>query len=142
MLLHPCRIHLFATIGIYENALQFAALLKKNSTIANYIQELDFTYHNDMTEDLANTFLLLNNIKTLNFYSCLWKSLPPHIQHVFTHLFPSPSISCLYVDNVHGLPATLLSSCSTLKHLTISACKVSSSVTCDNMRNTSRTFCV
>ena len=41
MLLHPCRVHIFSHVDIDEdNAPEFVDLLKNNSTIAQYIQEL------------------------------------------------------------------------------------------------------
>jgi hypothetical protein len=141
MLLHPCRVHIFSDVVVYRyNAPKFVALLKNNSTIAQYIQELtsnDLDYSSDGGEDLANTFLLLNNVKKLDFnsdvYSGSWKELPPYIQHAFTHLLSSPSMSSFSIYHVSDFPATLLSSCSTLKHLSISACHLVSSNACDNI---------
>ena len=130
MLLHPCRVHLFSAIGIREsNALKFVALLKDNPTIQKYIQELDYvTYFPPFTsEDLANTFLLLNNVKTLN---CSGNDdfgvvLPPHTQHAFAHLLSCPSMRSFSICNILDFPAALLSSCSTLKHLAVIGCEIS-----------------
>jgi hypothetical protein len=141
MLLHPCRVHIFSDVLIdEENASEFVALLKNNSTIAQYIQELtsnSLHYSFDVgSEDLANTFLLLNNVKKLNFndiHGRSWERLPPYMQHAFTHLLSSPSMSSFSIYNVHDFPVTLLSSCSTLKHLSISGCHLVSAKAWDNI---------
>jgi hypothetical protein len=138
MLLHPCRVHIFSDVAIDDNnAPEFVALLKNNSTIAQYIQELtsnDLDYSFDVgSEDLANTFLFLNNVKKLNFIGGSWKTLPPYIQHAFTHLLSSPSMSSFSIEYVRDFPVTLLSSCSTLKHLSISGCHLVLSKACDNI---------
>ena len=121
MLLHPCRVHLFSTINIDNNAHQFAALLAANSTIPNYIRNL--TYQPSiLSEDIANALLLLNNIRTFRcdfHYPWGWDSLPPHIQHALIHIFSSPSITRISISQSSHFPAILLSSCSNLKHLVI-----------------------
>lgn len=137
MLVHPCRVHLFSAIVIKDNAHHFADLLKRNPTIANYIREL--TYHTRvLSEDIANAFLLLNNIETLvlrahDAYSdvCKWTLLTPHLQRALIHLFNSPSLTCVHIDLFEDLPAILLSSCSNLRHLKLTYCDSFSPKACD-----------
>ena len=124
MLLHPCRVHLFSTIHIDNNAHRFAALLAGNSTISNYVQNL--TYQPTiLSEDIANALLLLNNIRNFVLSHCDfhyprgWDSLTPHIQHALIHIFSSPSITRISISQSSHFPAILLSSCSNLKHLVI-----------------------
>ena len=120
MLLHPCRVHIFSDVFIDEDsAPEFVALLKNNSTIAQYVQELTsyhLDYSLDESEDLANTFLLLNNVKKLNFIdnNGSWEGLPPYIQHAFAHLLSSPSMTSVSICYVRDFPVALLSSCSTI----------------------------
>lgn len=134
MLRHPCCIHIFSSVSIDKNAPRFAALLKENSGISKYVQELTYRPY-IISEDLANAFLLLNNIRTLHIYGqdCNWRLLPPHIRHALTHLFSSPLMDRLYVHQVDEMPATLLSSCSTLKHLGLSECRVYPAEASDNI---------
>lgn len=139
ILIHPCRFPLFFSVVIRDNALRFAELLKRNPTIANYIREL--TYHTrDLSEDIANAFLLLNNIETLVLHAhdaygdvYKWPLLTPHLQRALIHLFNSPSITCLHIDLFEDLPAILLSSCSKLKYLKMTHCDSFSSEACDTI---------
>lgn len=120
MLLHPCRVHLFSSISIGNNARQFATLLNGNSAIPNYVQNL--TYQPTiLSEDIANALLLLNNIRS--FVLCgshyAWDSLTPHIQHALINLFSSSSVTRISICQLSHFPAILLSSSSNLKHLVI-----------------------
>lgn len=133
MLVHPCRVHLFSTVIVTDNAYRFADLLKRNPTIANYIQNLTYHYRRVLSEDVA---LLLSNVKTLVLRAqgaCEWALLSPHSQHALIHLFSSPSLTCLHIDRFEGLPAILLSICSNLKQLKISSCHSFSPEACSTV---------
>ena len=125
MLLHPCRVYLFSTIILYYSnyTAQFAALLEKNPTIAEYVQELRYSFSTIVNEDLANAFLRLKNLHTLKLYGQRpsdWNTLlSPRMQYSLTQLLRSPSLRSLSVYSFY-LPASILSSCSTIKHLTLS----------------------
>ena len=143
ILLHPCRVHLFSDVAIdSHNTRKFATLLKKNSTILKYIHKLTIRFnYRDITTadygDLANAFLLLNDVKIFNIiagrYYCNWERLPPNLKHAFVHLLRSPSLSTLFLDRITNFPVFLLSSCSTLKHLAMTDCYAFSSKACDQL---------
>ena len=68
-----------------------------------------------------------------SFYSAMSKPwikdlvrevLPPYTQNTFAQLFSSPSMPSFSIRNIMHLPASLLSSCSTLKHLEIVNCEI------------------
>ena len=135
LLLHPCRVHLFSVVEIHKyNASTFVALLKRNSTIPKYIQELNYRSHSQlpMSQDVADVILLLNNVKTLNCADYDWKLLPPSTQHAFNHLLSSPSMSTFSIHDVLNFPLALLANCPTLKHWVIINC-VFSTEACDNI---------
>ena len=141
ILLHPCRVHLFSTINIDNNAHQFAALLNRNSAISSYVQYL--TYQPSvLTEDVANALLLLNKIRTfvLCDFHCdqRWDSLTPHIQHALIHLFSSPSITRISIYQSSHFPVVLLSTCSNLKHLVIRRQTSFTSEMCDTIKHAHR----
>jgi len=140
MLLHPCRVHLFSTVNIDNNAHQFAALLARNSTIPNYVQNL--TYQPTiLSEDIANALLLLNNIRTFVLSHCDFhypRGLTPHIQHALIHIFSSLSVTHISISQSSHLPAILLSSCSNLKHLVIRRETSFTSEICNTILDTHR----
>ena len=137
MLLHPCRVYLLSTINLYYSnyAAQFSALVEKNSTIAEYVQELHYSFSTNVNEDLANAFLRLNNLQTLKLYGQRpsdWNALlSPRMRHSLTQLLRSPSLRSLSVYRFY-LPASILSSCSTLKHLALSRSHIFPEA-CDNI---------
>lgn len=131
LLLHPCRVRLFSTIYINNNAPRFAALIKKNPTIKDYVRTLIY-YPTIASEDIADALISLDNIQTLVLVgSWNWRSLTTHIQHAIIHLFSSPSITHVDIRNLVSIPAILLSSCSNLKRLELHRHALLSSEACD-----------
>ena len=141
ILLQPCRLHLFSSIYLGSHrSCRLTALITRDSAIQGYVTKLSYLTSN-ITEDLANALLLLNNVKSFDLRGegrdpVKWTYLPEHIQRALMHLFCSPSIIHFSIYNFISFPTILLSTCSNLESLKMIHCRSFSPELCDTTLHT------